>query len=221
MKGLKITGIVILIIAGIFLTVGMTIDGIVKSGIEDAGSDILKTEVEVDDIDISLFDGSATMDGFIVYNPEGFSDEAALSLKGIEIKLDIRSLFSETIIVNEIHVKNPEISFEQVKTKVNLRELSNNISLGSDEESEKKLVIEKFILEEGSVTISSELEKERTVDASIDRIEINDIGKSGSNSVQQAMREILEPIIKNAISEAVKSGLLDQLENAVQDLIDF
>ena len=161
------------------------------------------------------------MDGFIVYNPEGFSDEAAISLKGIEIELDIRSLLSETIIIKRIHVKKPEIFFEQKGSKVNLRELSKNISLSSEDESEKAVIIEQFILEEGKVTILSELEKERNVEASIDRIELNNIGESGSNTVQQAMRQILEPIIQNAIAEAVKSGLLDQLKNAVEDLIDF
>ncbi|MEP1305431.1 MAG: hypothetical protein ABJK11_06470 [Balneola sp.] len=221
MKGLKITGIVVALIIGSFLIVGMTIDGIVESGIEDAGSDILKTEVEVDDIDISLFGGSADMDGFIVYNPEGFSDEAAISLKEIDIKLDLKSLFSETIIVNEVHVKNPEIFFEQVKTKVNLRELSSNLNSGPEDKSEKSLIIEKFVLEEGSVRISSEIEKERTINASIERIELNDIGESGSGTVQQALQEILEPIIKNALSEAIQTGLLDQLEDKVKDLIDF
>ena len=121
MKGLKITGIIAVILIGAILIVGMTIDGIVESGIEDAGSSLLKTEVEVDDIDISIFGGSANMDGFIVYNPEGFSDEVAISLKGIEIELDIRSLLSEKIIIKKIHVKNPEIFFEQKGPEVNLR----------------------------------------------------------------------------------------------------
>jgi uncharacterized protein involved in outer membrane biogenesis len=221
MKGLKITGIIVAVVIGVFLIIGMTIDGMVKSGIEDSGSALLKTEVEVDDIDISIFGGSASMDGFNIYNPEGFSDNTAISLKGIEIELDIKSLFSETIIVKRIHVTNPEIFFEQKETRINLRELNNNLNAQSEDESEKALIIEKFILEKGKITISSELEKERTVEASIDRIELNNIGKDGSSTVQQALKEILEPIIQNAISEAIKSGLLDKLENTVKDLIDF
>lgn len=221
MKGLKITGIVLAVIAAALIAIGVTIDGIVESGIEDAGSDVLKTEVEVDDIDISIFGGSASMDGFIVYNPEGFSDEAAVSLKGIKIVLDLGSLFSDNILVKEVYVNNPEILFEQKGTKVNLRELSQNISTGTEEESDKSIIIEKFVLEEGKISISSELEKERNAEASLDRIELNDIGKSGSGTIQQAMREILEPVIKNALAEAVSSGLMDQLKDKVDDLIDF
>ncbi|MEP1152756.1 MAG: hypothetical protein ABJH08_13595 [Balneola sp.] len=221
MKGLKVAGIIAAILIGAILIVGMSIDGIVKSNIEESGSALLKTEVEVDDIDISLFGGVAEMDGFIVHNPEGFSDEAAISLKGIEIELDLQSLFSETVIVNRIHVQNPEIFFEQKQAKVNLRELSKNIDLDSEDESEKALIIKQIVLEEGKVRVLSELEKEREINASIDRIELTNIGEAGSSTTQQALKEILEPIIKEAISEAVKSGLLDKLDETIKDLIDF
>lgn len=221
MKGLKVAAIIAGILLGAVLIVGMTIDGIVKSNIEDSGSALLKTEVEVDDIDISFLSGIAKMEGFIVHNPEGFSDEAAISLKGIEIELDIRSLFSETVVVNRIHVQNPEIFFEQKQTRVNLKELSSNINLSSSDESEKSLIIKQIVLEEGKVRVSSELEKERTINATIDRIELTDIGESGSSTTQQAIKEILEPVIKNAISEAIKSGLLDKLDDTIKGLIDF
>jgi len=221
MKGLKITGIILAIILGTVLAVGMTIDGIVESGIEDSGSDLLKTEVEVDDIDISLLGSSADMDGFIVYNPEGFTDGAAISLNEIEIDLDVKSLLTDQILINKIRVKNPEIFFEQKGSGVNLRKLSNNIDAGSEEDSEKTIIIKEFILEEGVIKIHSELEKERSAEASIDRLVLNNIGESGSETIQQAMKQILSPIIKNALSDAVKSGLKDKLEETVNDLIDF
>ncbi|MEQ9278009.1 MAG: hypothetical protein RLN83_00825 [Balneola sp.] len=221
MKGLKITGIILVILLGTVLAVGMTIDGIVESGIEDSGSDLLKTEVEVDDIDISVFSSSADMDGFIVYNPEGFTEGAAISLNEIEIDLDVKSLLTDQILINKIRVKNPEIFFEQKGPRVNLRELSNNIDVGSEEDSEKTIIIKEFILEEGVIKIHSELEKERSAEASIDRLVLNNIGESGSETIQQAMKQILSPIIKNALSDAVKSGLKDKLEETVNDLIDF
>lgn len=221
MKGLKITGIIMAVLLSAVLVIGMTIDGIVESGIEDSGSEILKTEVEVDDIDVSFFGASADMDGFIIYNPEGFSDEVAISLKGIEIEMDVKSLLSDQIVVNRIRVTNPEILFEQKETKVNLRELSSNIEMSSDDKSEKTIIIKEFILEQGKLKISSELEQKRSAEASVDRIVLTNIGESGSDTVEQALREIFRPIIRNAISEAVKSGLMDQLEEGVKDLIDF
>lgn len=93
--------------------------------------------------------------------------------------------------------------------------------MSSDDKSEKTIIIKEFILEQGKVKISSELEQKRSAEATVDRIVLTDIGESGSDTVEQALREIFRPIIRNAISEAVKSGLMDQLEEGVKDLIDF
>ena len=221
MKGLKLAGITLAVIISAMLVIGMTIDGIVESGIEDSGSKVLKTEVEVEDIDISLLGSSADMDGFTIYNPEGFSEEIAISLKGIEIDLDVWSLLSDQIIVNKIHVRNPEILFEQKGTNVNLRELSTNLESSPNDKSEKTIIIKEFILEEGKVLISSEIEKERKAEATIDKIVLKDIGASGSKTLEEAMKQVFEPIIRNAISEALKSGLLNQIEEKAKELIDF
>lgn len=221
MKGLKIIGIIIAILLGAALVVGMTIDGIVESAIEDTGSNILKTEVEVNDIDISLLGSSANMDGFIVYNPEGFSDEAAISLKEIEIDMDVQSLLSDKIFVNKIKVKSPEIFFEQKGAAVNLRKLNGNINAEANDESEKTIIIKEFILEKGKISISSNLEKERTAETTIERVVLKNIGESGSKTVQQAMKQILNPIIRDALAESVKSGLKETLEETANELIDF
>lgn len=221
MKGLKIAGIILVTIISVIIIIGMTIDGIVESGIEESGSNVLKTEVEVEDIDISLLGSSADMDGFTIYNPEGFSEKVAISLKGIEIDLDVQSLLTDQIIVNRIHVKNPEILFEQKGVKVNLRELSTNLESSPDDRSEKTIVIKEFILDEGKVLISSEIEKERKADVTIDKIILKDIGESDSETLEDAMKQVFEPIIRNAISEAVKSGLLNQIEEKAKELIGF
>ncbi len=221
MKGLKITGIIMAVLLSAVLVVGMTIDGIVESAIEDSGSEILKTEVEVDDIDVSLFGASADMDGFIIYNPEGFSDEAAISLKEIEIDMDVQSLLSDKIFVNKIRVKSPEIFFEQKGAAVNLRKLNGNINAEANDESEKTIIIKEFILEEGKITISSNLEKERTAEATIERVVLENIGESGSKTIQQAMKQILNPILKDALAESLKSVLKNKLEKTANKLIDF
>lgn len=221
MKGLKIAGIILVTIISVIIIIGMTIDGIVESEIEKSGSNVLKTEVEVEDIDISLLGSSADMDGFTIYNPEGFSEKVAISLKGIEIDLDVQSLLTDQIIVNRIHVKNPEILFEQKGVKINLRELSTNLESSPDDKSKKTIVIKEFILDEGKVLIFSEIEKERKADVTIDKIILKDIGESDSETLEDAMKQVFEPIIRNAISEAVKSGLLNQIEEKAKELIGF
>ncbi len=219
MKGFKRTGVLIAILIAIFVGITLTIDGIVKSGIEDSGSKLLKTEVEVDDLDVSIFGSSGSMDGFRVYNPESFSDEPAISLNEIELDISLSSILEDTIIINRIYVKEPKIFFEQKGAEVNLKILNNNISTDSEEES-TPVIIRKFILEEGTIQISSELEKERNAETTLNRLELTNIGASGSNTTQDVLRQILDPIIRDALEKAIQSGLMDQLENAVEDAVD-
>ncbi len=219
MKGLKVTGIIAVILAAIFLGFTLTVDGIVESAIEDSGSELLQIEVEVDDVDISIFGGTGSMDGFKVYNPEGFSDEPAISFNEIEIGLSLSGLTKEAIEIDRIYVGSPKIFVEQQGAEINLRALSSNISGDSDEDS-KPIIIREFVLEEGTIVISSELEKERNIEATLDRLVLNDIGASGSDTIQDALQQILEPVIRNAISKAVQSGLMDKLENTVKDAVD-
>ena len=53
------------------------------------------------------------------------------------------------------------------------------------------------------------------------KIILKDIGESDSEALEDAMKQVFEPIIRNAISEAVKSGLLNQIEEKAKELIGF
>lgn len=220
MKVFKVVGsLLVVLLIGVYAFM-LTVDGMVKSKIEESGMALLSTKVEVDDVDISIFDSQAEINGFAVYNPEGFSKEKAISFEDIKLDLDPKSLFADTIIIDRIYVENPEILFEQKGNGINLRELNSNLSSSSNNGNSKPVVINTFILEEAEILILSDLDKERRVKGTMNRMELYDIGREGSNTVDDAMQQILEPIIEKALVEAVKSGVLDRLQNVVDDFIN-
>ena len=65
----------ILIPAGVLILIAViltfTIDSIVRSAIESRGSDILQTELSVDNVSISLLSGSGSIEGLSIANPDG------------------------------------------------------------------------------------------------------------------------------------------------------
>lgn len=217
-KGLKIFGgfLVVLIVA--FIILNFSLDGIVKSAIQENGTELLQTEVGVDNVNVSIFDGSGVIYGFTVANPEGFSDEQAIRIDETSIKIDLSTIFSDTIVVENINIKNPELFFEQKGMGINLRKLNQNMDLAEDVE-EPFLVINHLLIENGTVRVSSTIEREQTAEASIEAFELTNIGQAGSNTMKQSIREIMDPLIERAIQEAVTRGLLEQLENKVQDLL--
>lgn len=218
---MKILASIVGAIAVALFALTLTIDGIVKNNIEESASALLKTEVKVSDVDLSIFSGKGEIEGFAVINPKGFSEQVAIGFEQINLEVKLSSLLSDTVIVEQLIVQNPSVRLEQKENKVNLKELNNNISSASSkDESSKKLVINYFLMEEGRATISSEVDEIDGTEATISRLELTDIGKNSSNTLQQTMQQILEPVIQELVSKTVKNQILNQIENAVNDFID-
>ncbi|WP_234568308.1 DUF748 domain-containing protein [Rhodohalobacter sp. 614A] len=217
-KGLKIFGGLLVVLIAAFIILNFSLDGIVKSAIEENGTELLQTEVNIGNVNVSLFDGSGVIYGFTVANPEGFSDEKAIVIDEMSLKIDLATIFSDTIVVENIHIQNPELFFEQIGLGINLRKLNENMDVAEDTEG-PSMVINHLLMEDGTVRVSSTIERERTAEASIEEFELTNIGQSGSNTMKQSIREIMDPLIERAIQEAVSRGLLEQLENKVQDLL--
>ena len=218
-KGLKIFGGILAVLIAGFVILTLSLDGIVKSGIEDNGSQLLQTDVTVDNVSISPFSGSGTIEGFVVSNPDKFSDQEAIKIEEASIKVDLGTLFSDQIVVNDITIKSPLFYFEQQGFGVNLKTLNDNMDLSSGGSSETGLIIEHLLIENGQVTVSTEIDKERSASATIPSFELNDIGKDGSNTVQQSIKQIMKPLLETAIAEAVKGGVVDQIEDKVNDFL--
>lgn len=216
-RGIKIFAGFLAILIIVFLVLSFSLDGIVKSAIKESGSELLQTEVNVDDVHISLFDGSGVIKGFVVHNPEGFSDEPAIQIRETRMKIDLSTIFSDPIVVENVTIKNPELFFEQKGIGANLKTLNDNMGL-SDDSSETSMVIDHLLIENGTVRVSTTIERERTVEASISQFELNGIGRDGSNTIKQSIHQIMEPLLERAMREAVASGVMEQLENKVRDL---
>jgi uncharacterized protein involved in outer membrane biogenesis len=217
---LYIFGIITAIIVIGFIVLSFTVDGIVKSNIEKIGSEMLQTPVDVDDVSISILDGTGTIDGIAVQNPEGFSDSAAIKLQRIHLSLDLSSLLSDTVVIDTLIINQPMLFFEQkANGAINLRKLTENIDMSSS--SEGGMIIDYLRIDEGLVKLSTEIGEGRKEQVKIEKIVITDIGRTGSNTVEQTVRQILEPIIERAIQKSIKEGLLEQAKDKLQDLLEF
>ena len=222
-KTLKLTAGFAVVLLSLLLVITLSLDGMVKSGIERNGSELLQTRVTVDNVNISLFSGSGTINGFAVQNPENYSDESALYIEEASIKIDVTSLLSDRIIVNEIKLNNPEILFEQKGIGINLNTLSDNMDIDSQEtpeDSETNLIIDHLKINEGKVIVNSTLNRDQTTEVSLTDLTMNDIGRDGNNTVKQSVKEILRPLFQKAIEDALKSGVTEQIEDKVRDLFN-
>ena len=213
-------GIVAILLIG-FLILTLTIDSIVKSGIESVGSEMTETSVTVDRVSISPFSGSGTISGFRVKNPEGYEREFALEVDDFTIEVDIKSLFSDEVIVRKIEITSPSIYVEQKMPENNLRTILRSINAkSSGETTEKSLVIEHFLMTDGRADLYTQVGGERSASVEIAEIELSDLGRGGGRqAVEDVIQEIAQRVVERSLRAAAQSGV-EQIQDAIRDLFD-
>ncbi len=212
-----ILGVAILIV----LVVMFRLNTIVKSGIEEIGTEMTGTAVTVDRIIISPFSGKGQIRGFRVANPEGYDHEYAFEVDDFTIELEILSVFSKEVMVNELVITTPAIVMEQKLLGNNINSILGNIrSVSAGETTDKQLVIERFLLTDGTVDMYMDIGGERSVHAEIETIELSDLGRGGEQeAVENIIQEIAERIAREALRVAAQHGGEEVLD-ALRDLFD-
>src|SRR3954468_2402915 len=135
----SLLGLVIILLVGYFV-VAYSMGSIVKAGVNKVGPSITQSKVELADAKISPLTGAGTLTGLAVGNPQGWSDRNAFSLGKVAINLEPKSVFKDTIVINEIIIDQPEFLYETKIVTSNIKDLLKNIeqSIGGNKEVGKE-----------------------------------------------------------------------------------
>ena len=238
--GLLVFGLLAIII----LVIGASLNAIIKTGVETMGPQILGTSVLLEDVDISLLAGGdileGNMTGLVIKNPEGFHTNHALSLPNIRIQIDRDSILSDTVIINEIIIDQPEITLEgSLKGPSNLETIQQRVKdfsrQSSSQESEpevndassregKLVLIRNVFVRKGQIHLSLTALQGQSLDLTLPDIQLKNIGQeSAGTSFQDASAQIFEAIYTGVLKVIPGSAKLlghgmEQLENSVKDL---
>jgi hypothetical protein len=158
--------LILLVFVGLIF-VALSANSAIEKGVEYAGAHYLQVPVEVASVSVSPISGKGTIAGVVIGNPDGFNTEHAFSLGKVHVKLDLGSLFSDTIVVEELHIIEPDITYEVGLGKTNIGQLKANVMAkapaGDDSAEEaptedhapgKNLVIQDFQLNGAKVAAS-------------------------------------------------------------------
>src|SRR5580658_1533342 len=103
--------LVLLVVVGL-VVVFFSLNSIVKKAVETVGAKMTQVDVRLGSADISPFSGSGKLSKLFVGNPSGYSTPFAVQMDTIKVGVQIGSVTSDTIVVNEINVQSPEIYFD-------------------------------------------------------------------------------------------------------------
>ena len=215
--------IVLIVVVLVVVAVGavlLSLDSIVKKGVETAGPQITKVDVKLDKVSISLT-GKAQLSGLFVGNPPGYKTESAIKVGDVSVSLKPRSILEDTVVIDSINVKSPEITIEGGIKENNLTKILDNVneSAGSEPGGRtsdtagggKKIMIADLRVTGGKINVNSLLSGGQTLTLDLPDIHLTNLG-SGSAGVTAAeltkivMKEVMERVGPALAANATKLG---------------
>lgn len=240
MKKRILFGLLAVIIIALAVIWG-SLESIVKKVVNKYGSEATGTEVRLEGFNLSPFNGTAAIKGLTVANPANYKSPYLISLGGVSVKLDMKSLLSDTIIVEDITIEKPVITYEMLSlTQNNIKQLQSNLAKNTasaeksmdeaakapkktaeDEVASKKVIIKKVTVREGELKAVTAVPGDKgALDVVLPEIVLTDIGgQNKSESLVASFSKILNKILSTASQTVVKSGLND-LKNVAKENLD-
>jgi len=217
---LKLGAIIILLVIVAAAAVGMYLGPIIKAGVEDVGPKITGTTIKLDAVDLSMFSGQARIKGLVVGNPKGFHTENSFKLADSKVGVDLQSALTDKVIIKEILIDGPEITYESGPSGNNVSKIQENVTAfsksvtpqgsaepKSQKKDQKKVQINDFIFKNGKVTVSSSMLGGKPITISLPDIHLKDIGKdSGGVTPDTAAAEVFKAIDKAVVQSISKSA---------------
>lgn len=230
-------GLIVLVVV-IAVGVGMFIGPIIKTGVETVGSKVTQVPIKLEAVNVSLLTGSATVKGLIVGNPEGYKTSEAIKLGTASIKIEPGSIFSDKIVVHQIHVIAPEITFDGGLKGNNLSKILDNVNaLAKKDESAQtgtspkkeegaqkpapKIQVDDFLISGAKVHVylTGIMNKEMIV--SLPDIHLTGLGKDSNGlTPTELIRVVLSKVNLETVQAVTKSvaGSGKAIENLGKDI---
>ena len=216
-KIMLILFVVCIVAAFLFFT--MLIDKTVKHGVELVGPQIVGVPVALEDVDISVFTGSGEITNLVIGNPDGFDTEFLVKVDRAHLDVDLKTLLSDKIVIEELIVEGPEFAYEMSLKGSNISKFLENLKRGKKDDAEegvkaepaeeqkeksggKKIQINLFRITDAKVRLQSD-----AVVLPMPDIELKDIGKESDGvSPAEAAAEIFSEVSSNIVNVVSNIG---------------
>jgi hypothetical protein len=230
---------VVLGVAAVVLVVGafgvyylvVSLDEIVRTAIEDYGSEIMGTSVQVSSASLQLREGKGAIRGLRVANPDGFPSGDSVSFGEIALDIDVGSLTSrDPIVITLIDVAEPSVSLvTDAQGRTNLQAIQDNTARysgggggggGAAAESEEpptRLAIRKFAVEGGMLAADLTAVGGKRVEAKLPALRLSDLGGDQGGTPGEIGAAVAGAFVTNTLTAVARSQIDDQLDRLIDD----
>ncbi len=218
-----VLGLVVIAVAGLILS----LDSLVRNGVEVAGSGALKTKTTLSAANVSLTGGAVILQDLVIANPKGFQTPNAFQVGAVELDASVPSFASDLVEIEKIVIDSPEITLDFASGNSNLGTLLDQLrgegtASSSDEGAtstepasddaggSKKLKVQLVQLRKPRLRVAESLLGVGQTEWTLPDLELTDIGSDGQgNSEGTTVAGLFETILTE-LQKAIASnqGLL-------------
>lgn len=200
----------------------------VKVAVERYGPGIVGAPVTVGAVILAPWSGRGSIQNLVIGNPPGFKGAHALSVGSVEVKIKLSSLATDTIVVESIVVREPEILFEMGDHGNNLSRLQRNAegakgkaaSSPASSGGGKSLFIKDLLVTGGQVVLLGSALGREGMKIPLPGLHLSNLGGKGRTPAQ-AVSEVLSAIAGSAgeaVSGLAKKTLLEAASSVMGKL---
>ncbi len=232
----RISTICLSVVAASFVILILSLGFIVKSSVNIFVPSLTKTETMLENASISILRGRIELKNLSIGNPEGYeSSRDAIKIGSVIFDISISSLLSDTIIIEEVSIRDFNVNYEtKFFTSNNIEKIIENITestsdkknLGeepSGKKSKKKIRINYLSITSGSISMRLANKKALSITVPLPNIKMYDIGKETDDKDEKGytvdiIKEISNEVF-SVIGDVVTKNLVD-LKNAGKTVKD-
>ncbi len=224
---IRIVIAVVVLIVLVVVAIGLFLDSGIKKGVETVGPMVAKVPVKLDSVSLSILSGSGKVKGLVIGNPEGYKTPSAIQVSTAELALQPRSLLADKVVIKNISLEGPEITFETdlkgnnlSKIVANLQEFGGTNQPAKPEtqsKASKKLQVDNFVITGGKVHVSVTALGGKSATVPLPTIQLTGLGQGPDGiTAAELTKLVLQEIEKKAVQAA--SGAVADLSKQAGEL---
>lgn len=216
----------------VFMFVLSSLDGLIQQAVETYGSEITKTQVTLAEVELDITSGKGALRGLRIGNPAGFNTPSAFELGAISIAIDTGTITSDTVVITEIVIDAPDVTYElggdgsnidaiQRNVEAYMAEFESGDSATADSGGEgPKLIIEDLYITNGTINVSATFLDGQTLTTPLPDIHLEDIGKEDGGASPGEIAEQIIAAITDGASGAVSGLGLEEMMGSAGELLE-
>ena len=219
-KLIILVGVLVLIAGGAFIFLsGDAINALIKTKIEQVGSKVTEQSVTVSRVDMKLLKGAGTINGLVLANPSSYSAPSVFSLNEITLDINLKSLATDLIVIDQIIIDKPEAVVEFTENGgANIKDIldaikkntagdGTSVSESETGKTEPIIRVNKFVLAGVALTVDLTKLGNKSHQATLADIHLSNIGGESGMPASQLGAEL----VKQALSSIWKQAKKEQI----------